>query len=113
MKRALYYWGVLMLIGNIFIVVAFLYSKISLYKLSVYISLNLAVSALLARLISTVVENYEEYLYAKRLAEVEAYIEQLKAEKEEEEKKKWEAISVDDIVDALTTLGKEHIVEDK
>ncbi len=102
-----------MLLGNIFVLLAFLYGKLTVYKLSVYLSLNVAISAVLARIIATIVETYEEYMYQKKLAEVEAYIERLKKEKEEEEQKKWEAISVDDIVEALTTLGKEHIVEEK
>ncbi|NOZ92005.1 hypothetical protein GM182_05715 [bacterium 3DAC] len=113
MKKTLYFWGLFMLLGNIFVLLAFLYGKLTVYKLSVYLSLNVAISAVLARIIATIVETYEEYMYQKKLAEVEAYIERLKKEKEEEEQKKWEAISVDDIVEALTTLGKEHIVEEK
>ncbi len=102
-----------MLIGNVFLFVAFLYGKLSVYKLSVYLSLNVAISAVLARLVAYFIQTYEEYMYQKKLEEVEAYIERLRMEKEKEEQKKWEAISVDDIVEALTTLGKEHIVEEK
>ena len=102
-----------MIIGNLFLLVAYVYSGIGVDKLSVYVSLNVVISAILARLIATIVDTYEEYVYQKKLAEVEEYIEKMKAEKEEQEKKKWESVSVDDIVDALTTLGKEHIVEEK
>ncbi len=102
-----------MIIGNLFLLVAYVYSGIGVDSLSLYISLNVVISAILARLIATVIETYEDYVYQKRLAEVEEYIERMKAEKEEQEKKKWESVSVDDIVDALTTLGKEHIVEEK
>ncbi len=102
-----------MIIGNLFLLVAYVYSEIGVDKLSLYVSLNVVVSAILARLIATIVETYEEYVYQRKLAEVEEYIEKMKAEKEEQEKKKWESVSVDDIVDALTTLGKEHIVEEK
>ncbi len=113
MKKILYFWGLFILLGNIFVLLAFVYGKLTVYKLSIYLSLNVAIAAILARVVATVVETYEEYVYQKKLAEVEEYIEKLRKEKEEEEQKKWEAISVDDIVEALTTLGKEHIVEEK
>lgn len=113
MKRTLYFWGVFLLIGNILMLLAFLYGKLDIDKLTVMVLINLVISAVLARIVTTIVESYEEYVYQKKLAEVEAYIEQLRKEKEKKEEEKWKAITVDDIVDALVTLGKEHIVEEK
>jgi len=108
----LFYWGLLMLAGNTLVVVLLLMDKISLAQVPYFVGIVLLVSAALARALYTIHVAWEE-------KKVKDYLEHIRREAElivmkyvEKEQREREAITMDDVVEALRKMGKEHIVEE-
>ncbi len=108
----LFYWGLLMLAGDVFVGIMLLLGKISLAQVPYFIGGVLLVSAALARVISAIHIAWEEKKRREYLEAIRREAELFAMKYAEREQRELEAITMDDVVEALRKMGKEHIVEE-